>query len=494
LGEDSTNKLWGGALADKTEQTPVPLTDPSHEELRAGTRLSRYQVEELVATAGFSHVYRGVDTQTSGKVAIKVLRQRLARSRKGVARFQREFEALRNIDHANIVALLDHGETANRQPYLVMEWLEGSTLREFLRSGPLTLEEAMPIIDQLCAALTAAHKAGVIHRDLKASNVMIMGNTAPVQVKLVDFGIAKAIDGQQQTTVTTTGEAIGTPYSMAPEQVAGQQLDERTDVYALGVLMFEMLTGRKPFNADSALEVGDMHLRTPPPHAYELAPVSPAVDAVIQRCLAKHRDHRYETPAAVGAALHIAARKRSPVAAQISPQAHTVQAIGLHFEVRLAVPDDEVDDDVFEAMEDVLTRAQTACAAAGLRTAMSGGNSFLGVAALPDYVPSSMELRARIIKLAMTLARLTDEVGNSTKLRISVTLHRAPAVASSERAQGEFVGGELLSVSSWVCQDPTVSSVIATGNALEGVEDGYELEAVPGMPSHYRLLHPNSRR
>jgi serine/threonine-protein kinase len=313
-------------------------------------------------------------------------------------------------------------------------------------------------------------------------------------VKLVDFGIAKPIDAHEaaRTALTTTGQALGTPYTMAPEQITGKPLDGRTDVYALGIMIFEMLTGKKPFSASSALEVADMHLRTPPPHAHEIAPVSPAIDSVIQRCLAKAPAQRYDNPDEVVTALQIASRRRVTPAIKQSVRARTVQAMGLHYEVRLNVSEEEVGEDVFAEIEDMLAAAHAECSRVGLRIAMTAGNGFLAVAPLPTDGPRALEMRARVIEVAMALSQSPEQSPAPGRLRVNVSLHRAPVVTAFTQGNTEFIGGDLMTVGNWVAQEPTQSAVVVTHAALEGCEDRFSLQPLPGQPAHRRILGPRS--
>jgi serine/threonine-protein kinase len=372
-----------------------------------------------------------------------------------------------------------------------MEWLDGSTLREFMRSGPLGLNEVLPIADQLTSALDAAHAAGVIHRDLKASNVMLINTPYGVRVKLVDFGIAKAIDPQEAArhALTTTGQALGTPYTMAPEQITGRVLDARTDVYALGVVLFEMLTGVKPFDGTSAIEVAEKHLREEPPRASDVGPVPPAVDAVLQRCLAKAPDIRFPTPKAVARALHEAAAASPPAPVRAALGAHVsrqLPAMGLYFNVRYigqGQPDDDVTDDLLDLMEDAVAQAQ----AIGLRLAVRTGTSFLAVLPVPDAGPRSLEMRSKVIELALYLAEeLPAHLASRNALEIHAVVHCAPVETAFRNGTTVFVGGELLDVARWV-HDDSRAALTATEKAVAGMEELLDTEKIDGL-THLRVL------
>jgi serine/threonine-protein kinase len=367
-----------------------------------------------------------------------------------------------------------------------MEWLEGKTLAGILRGGPLTTDEALPIVEQLCQALAAAHQAGVIHRDLKGSNVMLIKDAAAFKVKLVDFGIAKQIasEAAKESQLTTTGQALGTPHTMAPEQITGRPLDERVDVYALGVILFEMLTGRPPFDAPSSIEIADMHLRTKPPHAYDLAPVTESVDAVIQRCLAKKPTDRYDSPTDVAKALRIAAQRR-PLTAPAANDAQHVFALGLYFQAHLQGDEDEVPDHVFDDMEDLLATAHERCTQAGLQMAMSSGQAFLAVLPLAPQGTAGEESRRKLIDLALDLTELFKN--NGDHLSVQVALHGAPVKTVGTAGATQFVGGELLAIGDWAGQKIT-APVYATKPVLSGLEHRFKAEPVTGRGDHLRIL------
>jgi len=255
----------------------------------------RFQVDRLAGKGGAGVVYRGIDRETGAAVAIKA-----AQAGGADARFEREVETLAALRHPAIVTYLRHGIFED-ELYLVMEWLDGEDLGTRLRRAGLTQVEAVSVARQVAAALAAAHEKGIVHRDVKPSNVFLVGGQ-PDQAKLLDFGIARRAGA---ATLTTTGLVIGTPSYMAPEQARGaSELDARVDVYGLGALLFHCLTGRAPFAGDSIDQVIVRILTETAPRLRDLVPAVPAeLDALVARLLAKEPSRRPADGRAVHAAL-----------------------------------------------------------------------------------------------------------------------------------------------------------------------------------------------
>ena len=448
------------------------------EALVRGDLIDRYIVDECHARAGFSTVYRATDTSTGQRVALKLLHQELARSAKSIERFRREYNALESIRHPNIVEMLDWGELADGRPYFVMAWCDGAPLGTFLNGGPFTLDEALPIVAQVIDALQAVHDVGVIHRDIKAWNIMLQpSDRGAPRVKLIDFGIAKPSDYEEarRPSLTTTGSALGTPHSMAPEQIHGLTLDTRTDIYALGVLLYEMLTGQKPFRGSSVAEVIDHHLNTPPPDASEVAPVPPKVGQIIQKCLAKRREDRYAQVRDVLVALR---KAESGLDSSTHPQAaqKSVTGIALHVSFYFRCEEDEVEEEAFDLMDELMSEAIDGCDAIGLRIAMMSGDGFLAIGMLPTDDGSGNDIRRDAVDLARDLgARFTEGAADSD-LRVRCVLHSAPVLAGSRDGKAEFLGGELLALTDWSVSEGD-DLVVATRAALGELEG--ELHAAP---------------
>jgi len=248
-----------------------------------------------------SYVYRAEELNTGRAVAVKILIPRLSRDPASVERLRREATIATRLDHPNVCPILRLGETADRLIYLVMPYLEGEPLSEHeSRRGPFPAEEGVPLLVQMCHGLQHAHELQIIHRDLKPENVMLVPEEAPgaaptTRAVVMDFGLAKERRaGAEVARLTATGIVLGTPEFMSPEQIRGKPLDGRSDIYALGVLAFELFTGQLPFPGKSAQETMIARLRGQPQTLREVRPELPGkLDAVIAKCLAMDAASRY---------------------------------------------------------------------------------------------------------------------------------------------------------------------------------------------------------
>jgi serine/threonine-protein kinase len=251
----------------------------------------RYELNHLIARGGMAEVYRAHDRLLDRPVALKVLFPELSVDRSFVERFRREAQAAANLSHPNIVPVFDWGEDTGTY-FIVMEFIDGRPLSAILKTaGPLSADRAADIGAHVAAALGYAHKHGVIHRDVKPGNVLI---TDEGQVKVTDFGIARAINTEE--SLTQTGAVMGTATYFSPEQAEGVGVDARSDIYSLGVVLFEMATGRPPFLGDTPVAVASKHVRDHPPAPRELNPsIPPTFEAIILKAMAKNPEHRYAT-------------------------------------------------------------------------------------------------------------------------------------------------------------------------------------------------------
>jgi eukaryotic-like serine/threonine-protein kinase len=251
----------------------------------------RYRLEASIGSGGMAQVFRGQDTTLDRQVAIKILAPQFARDPSFVERFRREAQAAARLNHPNIVNVYDTGVDGDTN-YIVMEYVEGRTLAEYLtRGGTLAPRKAAEIAEKVAEALAAAHAQGVIHRDIKPANIMV---TRDGRVKVMDFGIARLVAGPD--TVEQTAAVLGTAAYLSPEQAQGQTVDARSDLYSLGIVLYEMVTGKPPFTGDSAMAVAYKHVQeTPLPPSSLNADVPPRLDAVVMRALAKNPANRYQS-------------------------------------------------------------------------------------------------------------------------------------------------------------------------------------------------------
>jgi beta-lactam-binding protein with PASTA domain/predicted Ser/Thr protein kinase len=261
----------------------------------------RYEVGELLGRGGMAEVHRGYDSRLGRDVAIKMLRSDLARDATFLSRFRREAQSAAALNHSSIVAIYDHGEdhvhteSGGAQvnvPYIIMEFVEGRTLREVLtEQNRLDPTEAIRVTEGVLDALAYSHRQGIVHRDIKPANVMIAEDGS---VKVMDFGIARAMS-DASATVTATQAVIGTAQYLSPEQAQGQPVDERSDLYSAGCMLFELLTGRPPFAGESPVAIAYQHVgEQPTPPSRFAEDVSPDLDAVVLHALAKPRAERYQ--------------------------------------------------------------------------------------------------------------------------------------------------------------------------------------------------------
>ncbi|AEV72446.1 serine/threonine protein kinase [Mycolicibacterium rhodesiae NBB3] len=263
----------------------------------------RYELGDILGFGGMSEVHLARDQRLHRDVAVKVLRADLARDPSFYLRFRREAQNAAALNHPAIVAVYDTGEAETPNgplPYIVMEYVEGVTLRDIVHTdGPMEQQRAIEVIADACQALNFSHQHGIIHRDVKPANIMISKTGA---VKVMDFGIARAL--HDANSVTQTAAVIGTAQYLSPEQARGEKVDARSDVYSLGCVLYEILTGEPPFVGDSPVAVAYQHVREDPvPPSRRHEGISPELDAVVLKALAKNPDNRYQTAAEMRADL-----------------------------------------------------------------------------------------------------------------------------------------------------------------------------------------------
>lgn len=296
-----------------TEEVNMPeTTDVGEQRILAG----RYAIGEFVGQGGMATVYRGTDTKLGRQVAIKVMKADLAGDAQFRSRFRQEAQSASRMAHPTVVRVFDAGddliqtaEGPKRLPFIVMEYVEGTNLRQLEAEGRLSQSEACRVVDSVLTALEYSHRAGIVHRDIKPANIMI---TKSGQVKVMDFGIARAVSDTSSTLQETTA-ILGTAAYFSPEQAKGESIDARTDLYSTAVMLYELLTGDVPFRGDTAVAVAYQHVSERPKPPSEREPeVTPELDRVVLYGLAKDRAKRFQSASEFREALREAAEGRMP--------------------------------------------------------------------------------------------------------------------------------------------------------------------------------------
>lgn len=324
----------GNEYADTTTLCPSDgsVLQSTSDQLIGQTLAGKYRIESLISEGGMGAVYRGTHVLMDKKVAVKVLRPSLAADDTIVARFSREAKAASRIAHPHALSVTDFGESENGVVFLVMEFLDGETLKSVIRrEGPMPLVRVTEIMRQVGGALDAAHAEGVIHRDLKSDNIMLMETNGGDWAKVLDFGIAKINErpGSYDPGITAPNLIIGTPQYMSPEQCSqSSELDSRSDIYSLGVILYEMLIGHVPFTGESPTAIMMKHLQEAPPSVLAERPDLPAsVGRVVAQALAKKPEDRFASAGELVDALNTAGQDAGPAAAAAAGSAVTTDRI-----------------------------------------------------------------------------------------------------------------------------------------------------------------------
>jgi serine/threonine protein kinase len=283
--------------ASTNVNTPVPgrpsfkrrITRPAQMvELAEGSMVGEYEVQAQIGEGAMGTVYSAVHPLIGKHVAIKVLKPELCANQASIDRFVHEAQAVNKIGHPNIVDVFSLGELEDGRAYFVMEWLRGEDLKIKLKHGSIPVAEACDILDGIARALEAAHAKDIIHRDLKPDNVFLhQVDNGPLMVKLLDFGIAKLVRTTPGAEKTQTGNMLGTPRYISPEQARGVHVDHRSDIYSLGVMAYEMLAGRPPFDGETAMDLVVKHLNEDPPPLHDFAKLPKNLEQCVMRMLAK---------------------------------------------------------------------------------------------------------------------------------------------------------------------------------------------------------------
>ncbi|HKP74019.1 MAG TPA: serine/threonine-protein kinase, partial [Longimicrobiaceae bacterium] len=280
----------------------------------------KYRIDSRIGSGGMATVYRATRLLIGDQVALKLLHAEQLPDPQTAERFRREAQAAARLKHPNAVSIYDFGVSPDGLVYLVMELVEGQSLRRLIKEqGPLTPSAASEILTQISGALDEAHRQHIIHRDIKPDNVVVALTQGGPRVKVLDFGIARLRDLNVLSNLTQTGSVVGTPHYMSPEQCLGEELDARSDIYSLGVVVYEMLAGIVPFNSPTSMAVVVQHVNaTPAPLRALNMSIPLPVEAVVLKALEKRRDAR---PATAGEfAARFAAAVRGELATEASPQ------------------------------------------------------------------------------------------------------------------------------------------------------------------------------
>jgi eukaryotic-like serine/threonine-protein kinase len=276
---------------------------------------NRYEIDAVLGQGGMAKVFKGTDRVLGRTVAVKVLSPQFAGDHQFVSRFRREAQAAAALNHPNIVSVFDTGDQGDVH-FIVMEYVEGRTLRDAIRQeGPILPERAVEITEEVARALAAAHEAGLVHRDVKPGNIMLTSDGS--DAKVMDFGIARTTTGD---TLTQTAAVLGTASYLSPEQAQGQPVDARTDIYSLGCVLYEMLTGRPPFTGDSPVSIAYKHVKeNPVPPSRLNDDVTQSLEAVVMKMLAKNPTNRYQTAAELLEDLERVRQGLPPLATPVLP-------------------------------------------------------------------------------------------------------------------------------------------------------------------------------
>lgn len=367
----------------------------------AAPAIAGYRIDRLIGEGGFGQVWRAIREHDGVLVAIKILHLELIRSNDALTRFERELEAIGRLDHRNVVRAFDHGTLDDGRPFLVLEYIDGPSLRDVIHErGSLSPEEVLAILEPLCDALTTAHAVDLVHRDVKASNVILGHDAQGPRPVLLDFGLVKLLDADGPG-LTSSRSMLGTPAAMAPEQMRGQPVTSATDVYAVGLLAFHMLTGVPAFGAAPGVVQSYLQVHGPRPRPSAKADLDPAIDEPIVRALAPEPGQRFRSPREFVDALRDAIQ---PSETQTEREVVTLYVEGGPAELALA--------------------AQFA-AVTGMTIAMTAPDSLLAVAPKLDVAAH----RARL-----------DELAKSAKVAVGVS--RATVCAG-------VVDGPALDVEGW---------------------------------------------
>jgi serine/threonine protein kinase len=378
-----------------------------------------YHLERLIGEGGFGQVWCARRQADGVPVAIKVLHLELVTSVDALTRFQRELEAVERLHHRNVVQGLGHGTLPDGRPYLILEYVAGPNLREVLHErGAMPPAEMLAILEPLCDALNVAHDAGLVHRDVKASNVILARDRAGIRPVLLDFGLVKLVD-QVGPGLTSSRSMLGTPAAMAPEQMRGQSVDARTDIYALGLLAYHILTGQPAFGGAPGVVQSYLQVHGPRPRPSSKVDIDPAIDEPIARALAPEPDARYPNARAFATGL------RAAIHGTAGEESEDIEVVTLYVEGEV---------------EDVVAATEMA-RSLGMSVALTAPDSMLAVA--PHDRIDIAVLRDRVYDI-------------SRRTRAAIGVSRATI-------RGQVVDGPALDVEDWAPYPLPIGLWVADG-------------------------------
>jgi serine/threonine-protein kinase len=459
---DATKPVHGSKAPESPEAEPAPRGDtasgtgpvgPDRETLAPGSNAGPYVIERAIGAGGGGIVYAAEHQLLRRRAALKVLRRGMTASPTMMARFLREATAVNLIRHPNIVDIYEFGELPDGRPYYVMELLEGTDLGKLLKlQGRFSPAETLELLEPIGHALQAAHDVGIIHRDLKASNVIVADVQGQRVVKLLDFGIAKLIHNDSGGAgLTEPGVLLGSVHTMSPEQVRCEPVDSRSDIYSLGALLYQLLTGEHPFSARPE-QVAWMHLEAPPPRPSQKAAIPLALDAVVLRCLEKDKRQRYQTVSAFLDDFRTAVRGEAP--ATTADVELTGPAFGCYIELYLDdVPDDAADDSIVDDMARILDLADEMFTQSNFVPAIHTSNAVLGVKLCPEDAAEATEARSEALTFARELLSAMEKRPKpDARIHVNVSLHVDEATVRISDVQREVTGGPLLAIEHWAAR------------------------------------------
>lgn len=373
-----------------------------------------------------------------------------------MTRFLREIEVIELLHHPHIVAIEGTGKHVDGRPYFVMEYLGPTTLASICHDqGSLSVSDCLQILTPVCNALAAAHAAGIVHRDIKASNISVQRDAERYIVKLLDFGVAKlARQETDGTGFTTQGRVIGTLQVMAPEQIRGYEVDLRADIYALGALLYRMLTGRVLFYSNIAMEIALRHLEEPAPKPSQIANVPAAVDAVVLRCLEKDPAKRFQSVTSFLEALVDAAEHDDSNA--FAGEGELATGVGVYVELQPRQSMEELDGELCDDIQQSLDYAEEALTNAGFSMVLATGSLLLGIRLLSEenneQIAEEKRAKAKIFDIREKLNALAAE-----KDRMAITISsRVDKVYVKKGDENRFLGGPLLHTDDWAAAPETL--------------------------------------